>query len=625
MDRIPSSNNERAVPPVPKEIYVPNYLRNNLMLIEMQNSKELKEEFSSIDFLWLRRNTPWPKLVQSAVYRYLHFHDLYQIDRDHEVDKLVDYIFQNGELPNDLHCKEQMVHRCKKLILSTSKWAMKGLLGFNKDNRLVKSEMFQNAWNNQLLIMRNRSSTTNLANVEQFEDAMAVERPNSPAKTSEASAVPDLSVEVSSALPKEGQPNAPFVTSPEPEPDIKVDPDEPKSLTNEHPKLPLIPVLDDTSSNTVDATYDGPDSYCHGLPNFEFKSQDVQVPPTIPVSLTHVPPSQKIILQNVVFLKDLVCHNYLSETKFLCQKVRFEASAHLLIPAANSINRFATYSAIVLCWQSDDQFLRFWRSLIDPNYTLIEFTFSSAPWLSGFTIDTNNDGDLTKARQHIWDGFWIFIDIESRSLKPNFRILAKPKLPYLLSVPSKRPTDSTHDLQRPCPRGKEKEPRSKKTNEGEISSPRSDGHVRNGSAAPCERSQSIGQTSIAQNLPTSSKRPVAHPRVVSQQSSIALSPANAQINPPNVKQQQWSRPESLTLRLKDAVPVPITYTISRSGSVDGVDRLAKLRAVIKRECANAGRLIMGLEKFEIFIGVTEEGREIQGMEEESNQIMGEEW
>jgi len=55
MDRISSWNNERAVPPVPKEIYVPNYLRNHVMLIEMQNSKELKEEFSSIDFLWFRR------------------------------------------------------------------------------------------------------------------------------------------------------------------------------------------------------------------------------------------------------------------------------------------------------------------------------------------------------------------------------------------------------------------------------------------------------------------------------------------------------------------------------------------------------------------------------------------
>ncbi|RAL60227.1 hypothetical protein DID88_000007 [Monilinia fructigena] len=644
-----------------------------------------------------------------------------------------------------------------------------------------------------------------------------------------------MSVDVSSALPKEGHPNAPLVTSPEPEPDIKVDPDEPMSLTNEHPKLPLIPALDDTSSNTIRCIYDGPDSYCHGLPNFEFKSQDVQVPPTIPASLTHVLPSQKSIVQNVVFLKDLVCHNYLSETNFLCQEGKVRSQCTFIYTVANNINRFATYSAIVLIWQSDGQFLRFWRSLIDPNYTLIEFTFSSAPWLSGFTIDTNNDGDLTKARQHIWDGFWIFINIESRSLNSKFRILAKPKLPYLLSVPSKRPTDSTHDLQRPCPRGKEKESSSKKTNEGEISSPRSDGQVPNGKAAPCDRSQSIGQTPIAQNLPTSSKRPVARPRVVSQQSNIALSPANAQINPPNLKQQQqqqqWScqcqspiisdalrshfnpssrrspsdptfktqqnhlnlqpqvgiilaepvrflhvnaprishrslqqypnaqssarmipqppmiqahrpliasrfppqvnpnpsisrliadtsqihpsflnclplvlpypppsplspptspqphdptansisnltptilfriqlspngpfsrpysrsilgvpgqppittaqlftwfknearignkqGPESLTFRLKDAVPVPITYTISRSGSVDGVDRLAKLKAGIKRECANAGRLIMGLEKFEIFVSVTEEEKEIQGMEEESNQIVGEEW
>lgn len=639
--------------------------------------------------------------------------------------------------------------------------------------------------------------------------------------------MPDLSVEVSSTLPREGQPDAPFVTFPETETDIKIDPDGPMNLTNEHPKRPLIPVLVDAPSNTKDTTYeDGPDTYCHGLPNLECNFQDIQVSPAIPASVTHVPPSPKIIVQNVVFLKDLVCHNYLSEETFLCQKRKFEASAYLFVPVTNNINQIATYSAIVLIWQSDGQFLRFWRSLIDPNYNLIEFTFASAPWLSGFTIDTNNHGDLIKARQHIWDGFWIFVDMESISLNPKFRILAKPKLSHLLSVPSKRPIDSMqHDIQRPCPRGKNQESSSNNTNEGEISSPISDGQVPNVRVASCDRIQSNGQIPISQILPTPSKRPVGRPRIVRQQSNIALSPFNAQINYPNMQQQQrqrqWFRqcqspmisdvlgsnfnpspcrspndltiktqqnhsklhpqgsillaeplrlfhantprvsyrslqqypntqssvrqvtqvlmnqaqrlpipgqrlpqmhpspsmprlitdpsqihpsfvnypprvlsyppssplsqstspqchdptassipnpiptiqfriqispngpfsrpypksilgipgqppittaqlfswfvneirisnkqvPGSLTFRLKDAVPVPVTYTISRSGCVNGVDRLAKLRASIKSECENSGRLIMGLEKFEIFVSMMEEEKETQGLGE----------
>lgn len=83
-------------------------------------------------------------------------------------------------------------------------------------------------------------------------------------------------------------------------------------------------------------------------------------------------------------------------------------------------------------------------------------------------------------------------------------------------------------------------------------------------------------------------------------------------------------PDSLTFRLKDAVPVPIAYTVSRSGTVDRVDALVKLRADIKGECENAGRLVMGLEKFEIYISITE-GSIKEKEAELPGQVLGGEW
>lgn len=100
-------------------------------------------------------------MVMMVVYRFLHMRNLYQINQGDHINELVDYIFQNGELPDNQDCRAQMIHRCKKLILSTSKWTSNGILMYNEDNRLVKNAIFQNAWNNQIVIMRNRIKITN--------------------------------------------------------------------------------------------------------------------------------------------------------------------------------------------------------------------------------------------------------------------------------------------------------------------------------------------------------------------------------------------------------------------------------------------------------------------------------
>lgn len=119
-----------------------------------------------------------------AVYRFLHLQDLYQVDQDDKVKELVDYMFKEGELPNDEKCKEEMTHRCRKLILSISRWTLNGLLVCNQDNRLVKSSIFQNAWNNQTTIMRNRASLADKTQVEDTADDTIIVEPrnNSPAK-----------------------------------------------------------------------------------------------------------------------------------------------------------------------------------------------------------------------------------------------------------------------------------------------------------------------------------------------------------------------------------------------------------------------------------------------------------
>lgn len=100
-------------------------------------------------------------MVKLVVYRFLHMRNLYQIDQGDQINELVDYIFRNGEFPNNQDCRAQMIHRCKKLILSTSQWISNGILMYNEENRLVKSAAFQNAWNNQIIIMRNRIKITN--------------------------------------------------------------------------------------------------------------------------------------------------------------------------------------------------------------------------------------------------------------------------------------------------------------------------------------------------------------------------------------------------------------------------------------------------------------------------------
>ncbi|KAI9645238.1 hypothetical protein NHQ30_005972 [Ciborinia camelliae] len=876
-----SPNNEIGAPPIFVRNYESNCLRDHVMLLEMANTEALKKEFSIIDFLWLRRNAPWPKLVKLAVYRFLHLHDLYQIDQDDKVKNLVDYMFQEGELPNDPHCREQMIHRCNKLILSTSQWKLQGLLEY-KGNLLVKSLIFQNAWNNQLSIMHHRA---NHFDKEQPKKAIVVEQPNNlPAKILEPDSVPDVSVAMLSPVSEERQHVPKLITSGEPDvngqldindqPDIKVDPDGPPvDLTKEsalvsqvyseqlytslgNPKLLLAPVLEDTPSNITDVMYDGAASFCHGLPDFGLDTQDNEVSPPNGTSVTHATPSDKTVRGKVIFFKDFVRHNCPSEASFRRLMGDFKAAARFLISTPNKFNQLVYREATELIWQSHGQFLKLWRSFTEPAQTLIEFTFLNTPWLSGFTIDTNIDEDLVRAKQLIWDGFWMFIDGHPEFIDQQrvFRVLARPKLPHLPSVPSKRPIDNSHDIQRPCPQGNEKESSSNGSNERarSISSARSSGQASNDSATSCEGDRSTNEIPASRKLPTSLKRPRGRPRKTSQQSNIINQPkpANELLNPANIQQQQQQQqqkqqqkqqwfdqcksltvsdilrsqfdtptsnrsrrapnfepnylsvqphggipvaesvqylnrcsvsympykhpstyqspqqygypqssapitsqlsivpaqrppfslqsppplspnssalpevimapsqarssfanfsppvsshaptfplsppispqsqdptansgfiptpkiqfrvqifpngpfstpypkwilgvpgkppittpqffswfinvtrighqhsPDLLTFRLKDAVPIPIIYTVSRSGDANGIDALAKLRVDIKRECEIAGRLVMGLERFEIFVSVTEEGGDGKGREDGREQVLGEEW
>ncbi|KAF7856354.1 hypothetical protein EAF04_009882 [Stromatinia cepivora] len=536
-----SPNNERGAPPIFKENHGPNCLRDHVMLLEMPNNQELKEEFSSIDFLWLKRNSSWPNLVKLAVYRFLHFHDLYQIDQDEKVKKLINYIFKEGELPNDAHCKEQMIHRCRKLILSTSQWTKNGLLTYNEENLLVKGAIFQNAWDNQKTIMRNRTA---LIDEEQPESTIIVAESNHvPLEMSESnSVVPEMCVTISSPVSEEKQDDPELITTDEPY--IKVDPDGPVDLINKiemvsqsqpeqsytalgNPKSPLTPVLKDIPPNVTDDIYHCSTSYCHGMPDFESEIQDKQsLPPSTNSAATNVNSSQESISANVVFLKDSTRINYDSAALLLRHVTLFKAAAQLIVHTPNKLKRKLTREALSLIWTSNYAFLDFWKSVAGCQFTMIEFTFPDAAWLSGFTININNDDDIVRARQNIWNSFFMAIAANPEAICQLFRINARPKQPAVTLVPSKRPLDDTQDSQRFTRGG------------GDKGSSSNAGQALDASTAACEGNQSISQVFVSQKSVLPPKRSVLRQQKTSQPSTETQpNPGISLTNPINVELQ----------------------------------------------------------------------------------------
>ncbi|TGO50779.1 hypothetical protein BCON_0176g00120 [Botryotinia convoluta] len=851
MDLSAISNNKGGSPRS-MEPHQPN-LRLHVMLLEMPNNELLKEEFSTIDFLWLRRT-----------------------DQGDQINELVDYIFRNGELPNNLDCRTQMIHRCKKLILSTSQWTSNGILIYNEENRLVKSAIFQNAWNNQNIIMRNRFKITN-------KEVPVVEVPNDIlAKVSESnSVVTEVSVAAPSLLLEGRQNSSEMITTTEPL--IKVDPDEPVNLVDEIKTVSRVnlehldseqvqPVLRDTSPNVTDETYHCSTSYCHGLPNFESDIPDSQVPAPDTTSIYQSSPSRNGIMAEVIFLKDSKRINYSSEALLSHHTQKFKACAQVTVLTPNKVGRKVVRDAMSVIWNSNHELVLFWKSVALRTSTIMKITFPDATWLPGVTVDTNSDDDLLRARQIIWNSFWIYIAKQPETIISTFNINATPESPQLLVALSKRQRNSIPD------------DRISSHQEDGTSSCSNDAYdiaFRNyvakigsqrsyDNSVPCEGSQSIGQVPMLPKSLPLLKRPAKRPRLTEQQPTTtqtelatttsnpilleqqiqqqmpqqqthqqehgsrpiqslagshilgsayhpqpqqfiqaqtlqpnsihtqprttlpstettmfhhepnnllasyahqtlphtnhsprsqtlpAMSPplttnyenmpfqrisrmsastltasyqhspythATALMSPPEtIAKSQYSplaahnpptetqpphpdfqsscltpiptnnppgsslsyifllqpnpttnhpiphptptrrpiqpphpksilgipgkpaittsqfftcfiantspiprkNPDSLTFRLKDAVPVPIAYTVSRTGIVDGVDALVKLRADIKRESENAGRLVMGLEKFEIYVSITEETDKRKEVELPA-QVLGEEW
>ncbi|KAF7924708.1 uncharacterized protein EAE97_010659 [Botrytis byssoidea] len=421
-------SNHKGGSPISMESNQPN-LRLHVMLLEMPNSELLNDEFSTIDFLWLRRNNPWPNMVKLVVYRFLHMRNLYQIDQGDQINELVDYIFRNGELPNNQDCRAQMIHRCKKLIHSASQWSSNGILMYNEENRLVKSAIFQNAWNNQIIIMRNRIKVTN-------KEVLVVEVPNDiPAKVSESNSV----VSVADRSPfLEGKQNSSEMTTTT-EPLIKVDPDEPVRLVDENKTVSRVklehlesekarPVLGDTQLNVTDETYHFSASYCHGLPNFESDIPDSQVPPLDTASSSQSSSSRNDIMAEVIFLKDSKRTNY-SEALLSNHTQKFKACAQITVLTPNKVRRKVVRDAMSLIWDSNHDLVLFWKSVALRASTIIKITFPDAAWLPGVTVDINSDDDLLRARQTTWNSFWIFIAKQPETLVSTFNINATPESP----------------------------------------------------------------------------------------------------------------------------------------------------------------------------------------------------
>ncbi|KAF5878962.1 uncharacterized protein Bfra_001135 [Botrytis fragariae] len=859
-------SNNKGESPRSMKSHQPNCLRLHFMLLEMPNNELLKEEFSTIDFLWLRRVI----VDQSSILKQ-------SLAKYGQVGGIS--LFTHAQpLPDRRGA--QMIHRCKKLIFSTSQWKSNGILMHNEETRLVKSAKFRNAWKSQIIIMRNRIKITN-------KGAPVVEVPNDvPAKVSEANSV---MTEVSVAAPRpllEGRQNSTkMITTTEPL--IKVDPDGPVDLVDEVKTVSRVklehldseqvqPVLRDTSLNVTDETYHCSPSHCHGLPDFESDVPDSQVPPPDTTSISRSGPSRNSIMAEVIFLKDSKRINYSSEALLSDHTQKFKACARITVLTPNKIGRKVVRDAMSVIWDSNHELVLFWKSVALRTSTIIEITFPDATWLPGVTVDTNSDDDLLRARQVIWNSFWIFLAKQPETIISTFNINATPESPKLGVALSKRqrnsiPDDpiSRHQEDGTSPCSNDAYDIAFRNYVSKISSQRSYEN-----SGPREGIQSIGQAPISPKSLPLLKRPAKRPRLIEQQlttaqtelatttsnpilwgqqiqqqmpeqqthqqqhgsrpvhtpagshilgsvyhpppqpfiqaqslqpnsirtqprtslpstktavfhhepngafasyacqatprtnhssrsqTSLAMPPtpskthenmpsqriprmlastltssyqyspythASAPMSPPETRARsqrsppsahhppsmptsrlshhiqtfnhpelpqsppitpqshrfpsyppshptptptiqfriqlqpngpfsppypksvlgipgkpaittsqffacftantnpiRGKNPDSLTFRLKDAVPAPIAYTVSRTGIVDGVDALVKLRADIKRECENAGRLVMGLEKFEIYVSITEE-TDTRKEVELPRQVLGEEW
>ncbi|TEY59183.1 hypothetical protein BOTCAL_0196g00070 [Botryotinia calthae] len=521
------------------ELHQPNCLRLHVMLLEIPDTELLKEEFSTIDLLWLRRNSPWPNMVMMVVYRFLHMRNLYQINQGDQINELVDYIFQNGKLPNNQDCRAQMIHRCKKLILSTSKWTSNGILMYSEDNRLVKNAIFQTAWNNQIIIMRNRIKITN-------KEVHLVEVPNDiPAKVSEPNTVmTDVSVAALNPSLEGRQNSSEMITATEPL--IKVDPDGPVDLVEEiktasrvklepldseqvqsakpynlsgNPKSPMVPVLRDASLNVTDGTYYCSASYCDGLPNLESDTPDSHVPPLDTNSISQQSLPRNDIKAEVIFLKDSKHINYSSEALLSHHTQKFKACAQVTVFTPNKVDRKVVRDAMSLIWESNDELVLFWKSVALQTSTIIKITFPDADWLPGVTVDINSDEDLLRARQIIWNNFWIFIDKQPETIVSIFNINANPEESQLSVVPSKRqrnsiPDDpiSVHQEDGTSPYSNDAYDIAFRNCMAKIGSQRSGEN-----SVPREGRHSIGQVPMSSKSIPLLKRPAKRPRLIEQQ------------------------------------------------------------------------------------------------------------
>ncbi|KAF7960358.1 hypothetical protein EAE96_000043 [Botrytis aclada] len=516
MDLSAISNNKGGSPRS-MEPHQPNCLRWHVMLLEIPSNELLKEEFSTLDFLWLRRNNTWPNMVMLVVYRFLHMHNLYQTDQGDQINALVDYIFRNGELPNNIDCRAQMIRRCKELILSTSKWTSNGILMYNEDHRLVKSAIFQNAWSNQIIIMRNRIKITS-------KEVPVVEVPNDiPAKVSESDSVmTEVSVEAPSPLLEGKQSSSEMITTTEPL--IKVDPDEPVDLVDKIKTVSRVkldrlepeqvqPVLRDTSINVTDETYHCSASYCHGLPNFESDVSESQVPTLDTTSISQFSPSRNGIMTEIIFLKDSKRINYSSEALLASHIQKFKACAQINLLTPNKVRRKVVRDAMSVIWDSNHELVFFWKSVALRASTIIKITFPDAAWLPEVTVDINSDADLIRARQIIWNSFWKFNDEQPGTIVSTFNINATPESPQHLVILSKRQRNSVPDEPVSIHQEVGISPCSKDAYD--IAKISSQGSFQN--SVPREGSQNIDQVPMSPKSIPLLQRPAKRPRLTEQQ------------------------------------------------------------------------------------------------------------
>ncbi|TGO50973.1 hypothetical protein BOTNAR_0373g00050 [Botryotinia narcissicola] len=453
-----------------------------------------------------------------------------QIDQGDQINEPVDYILRNGELPNNQDCRAQMIHRCKKLILSTSQWTSNGILMYNEENRLVKSAIFQNAWNNQIIILRNRINMTN-------KDVPVVEVPNDiPAKVSESN----------------------------------IDPDEPMKLVDENKTVSRVelehldsekarPVLGDTPLNVTDKTYHFSASYCHGLPNFESDIPDSQVPSLDTASSSQSSSSRNDIMAEVIFLKDSKRINYSSEALLSNHTQKFKACAEITVLTPNKVRRKVFRDAMSMIWDSIHDLVLFWKSVALRASTIIKITFPDAAWLPGVTVDINSDDDLLKARQTIWNGFWIFIAKQPETLVSTFNINATPESPQVSVALSKRqrnsiPNDaiSIHQKDGLSPCSSDAYDVAFRNYMAKIGSQRS-----YDSSIPCEGSPSIGQVPMSPKSLPLLKRPAKRPRLTEQQPTTTQTELSNTTSDPILAKQQMPQRQIHQIHQQEQGPHPI--------------------------------------------------------------------